>query len=322
LFLFFILLAGKCCADAGDTTTYYQTYNNQITGRTFISNKFTNFRLRGEGYSLLYRPITSYNVGVGFTHEFLTLNVGYGFGFLNPNVDKKNTRAIDLQFHPYGRKIAIDVLGQFYKGYRLTTPEEALRTDLKVNVVGATVQYIFNHDQFSYRAAFLQSEWQKRSAGSWLAGVEFYSGSIRADSSIVPNQKLKEQRLKKSVFTELGPNVGYAYTYVYREHYFITGSASVSFDLGFNNTVSDAGKERESGFSPNTLLKFFGGYNSAKWAITAVYIYNSQNLVQNQQDQKISLSTGNFRIHFAHRFKPSRKTRQLLKPVDDIKKID
>ena len=313
---------GECWANRGDTAAYYQTYNNQITGRTFISNKFTNLKLRGDGYSLFYRPSTFYNVGVGFTHEWLTLNVGYGFGFLNPNVDKKNTRAIDLQFHPYGRKIAIDVLGQFYKGYRLTTSEEVLRADLGVNVIGATAQYIFNHDRFSYRAAFLQSEWQKRSAGSLLAGVEFYSGRIKADSSIVPDQEMKEQRLNKSVFTEFGPNVGYAYTYVFRQHYFITGSASLSLDVGFNRTVSDAGEDKDFGFSPNTLLKCFGGYNSSKWAITAVYIYNSQNLVQNAQNQKISLSSGNFRIHFAYRFRPSKKTSQLLKPIGKLKKID
>lgn len=310
-------------AHSGDTTAYYQTYNNHITGRTFISNKFTSFRLRSDNYSYFYRPITSYNLGLGFTYEWLTLNFGYGFDFLNPHRDKKDTRSIDLQFHPYGRKLAIDVLGQFYRGYKLNSPEEIIRKDVRVTVVGATVQYIFNHDRFSYRAAFLQSEWQKRSAGSWLAGVEFYTGRIRADSSMVPGANVPlEEKLRSSSFVELGPNVGYAYTYVYREHFFVTGSASVSFDLGFNTTISAVNKEKGSGFSPNTLFKFFGGYNSSKWAVTAIYLYNSQHLVSNLQNQVLSLHSGNFRIHFAYRFKPGKRARQLLKPLDDIKKID
>ena len=323
LIVFCTLLSVVCLANGSDTTVYYQAYNHQITGRFFVSNKYTNFRLRGDGYSLFYRPTTSYNLGVGFTHEWLTLNVGYGFGFVNPNVDKKGTRSIDLQFHPYGRKIAIDVLGQFYKGYQSSAPYDQLRTDIRVNAVGATIQYIFNYNKFSYRAAFLQSEWQKRSAGTWLAGFEVYAGAVRADSSLIPDQELLRQKLIESKFVEFGPSVGYAYTYVYREHYFVTGSASVSLDVGFNTTLAaDKGKDKEAGFSPNTLLKFFGGYNSSKWAITAIYLYNTLNLVPNEQSQKISMSTGNFRIHFAYRFKPSKKTRRLLKPLDDIKKID
>ncbi len=219
--------------------------------------------------------------------------------------------------------MAIDELGQFYKGYQSSPPYDQLRTDIRVSAVGATIQYIFNYDKFSYRAAFLQSEWQKRSAGSFLAGFEIYAGAVKADSSLVPNQEFARQRLKESKFLEFGPSVGYAYTYVYRQHYFVTGSASVSLDVGFNTTLAeDKAKDKEAGFSPNTLLKFFGGYNSSKWAITAVYIYNTLNLVPNEQSQKISMSTGNFRIHFAYRFKPSKKTRQFLKPVDDIKKID
>jgi hypothetical protein len=316
-FLFLLLVVGKGWAQ--DTTDYYQPYNRQITGRVFLSNKYTNLNLRGDDFSLKYRPITSYNVGLGFTYQWLTVNVGYGFGFVNPNLDRKNTRAIDLQFHPYGRKIAIDVLGQFYKGFRLPAEDDFLRTDIRVNVVGATAQYIFNHSQFSYRAAFLQSEWQKKSAGSWLAGFEFYTGGVKADTSMVPDARSKENKVKRVGFVELGPNVGYAYTYVYREHFFVTGSASVSLDLGFNTQVTEESKDRSAGFSPNTLFKVFAGYNSSKWALTGIYIHNGVRLAPTVNDKMVVLNTANFRIHFAYRFKPGRGARRLLKPVDRVK---
>lgn len=317
LVLTYFLVFSSCWAIANDTTSYYQTYNRQITGRFFLSNKFTNLNLRGDNYFLRYKPITSYNVGFGFTYQWLTLNVGYGFGFINPNLDRKNTRAIDLQFHPYGRKIAIDVLGQFYKGFRLPEENDFLREDIRVNVVGATAQYIFNHEEFSYRAAFLQSEWQKKSAGSWLAGFEFYTGGVRGDTSMVP-ARLKSDKLKSINFVEVGPNVGYAYTFVYREHFFATGSASVSLDLGFNTSTTEEGKERSSGFSPNTLFKVFAGYNSAKWAITAIYLNNGVRLAPTIDEKRVALNTGNFRVHLAYRFKPGKRARKLLQPVDKI----
>ncbi len=326
LFLLFILFMGEeiRAQSKSDTTVnhspdYYQTYNRQITGRFFLSNKFTNLNLRGDDFFLRYKPITSYNVGLGFTYQWLTLNVGYGFGFINPNLDRKNTRAIDLQFHPYGRKIAIDVLGQFYKGFRLPSENDFLRDDIRVNVVGATAQYIFNHEEFSYRAAFLQSEWQKKSAGSWLAGFEFYTGRVNGDSSMVPDRRRKEDKLRSVQFIEVGPSVGYAYTYVYRDHFFATGSASVSLDLGFNTATTEADKDRTAGFSPNTLFKLFAGYNSAKWAITAIYLNNGVRLVPTIEDKRVALNTGNFRVHLAYRFKPGKGARKLLKPVDRVK---
>ena len=317
-FLLLILFCGEH-ADAQNNTDYYQPYNRQITGRVFLSNKFTNLNLRGDDFSLKYKPITSYNLGVGFTYQWLTINVGYGFGFLNPNLDRKSTKAIDLQFHPYGRKIAIDVLGQFYKGFRLPSQDDFLREDIQANVVGATAQYIFNHDEFSYRAAFLQSEWQKRSAGSWLAGFEFYTGGVKGDTSMIPNARLKEDKLKSVRFFEIGPSVGYAYTYVYQEHFFATGSASISLDLGFNTQTTEESKDRSAGFSPNSLFKIFAGYNSAKWALTAIYINNSVKLAPTVDDKRVSLNTGNFRIHFAYRFKPGKRARQLLEPINRVK---
>lgn len=306
-------------SNAQTTADYYQAYNRQITGRFFLSNKFTNLNLRSDDYVLKYKPITSYNIGIGFSYQWLTLNIGYGIGFVNPSLDRKNTRAIDLQFHPYGRKIAIDVLGQFYKGFQLSESDGSVRKDIRVNVVGATAQYIFNYEEFSYRAAFLQSEWQKKSAGSWLAGFEFYAGGVRGDTSMVPNARSESDKLKKISFVELGPNIGYAYTFVYREHFFATGSASASLDLGFNTATTEESKERSTGFSPNTIFKFFAGYNSAKWAITGIYLNNGLRLAPTVDDKKLVLNTGNFRVHFAYRFRPGKRGRALLEPLDRIK---
>jgi Domain of unknown function (DUF4421) len=304
---------------AQQSPPYYQTYNRQITTRVFLSNKFTSLRLKGDRYSLLYRPITSYNLSIGFTYRWLTVNAGYGFSFLNPHLKRKNTRTIDLQFHPYGRRIAIDVLGQFYRGFQLLSQDDFLRSDIRVNVVGATAQYIFNYNRFSYRAAFLQSEWQKQSAGSWLAGFELYAGRVYGDSSLVSDTRRYDDQLKGVRFVELGPNVGYAYTYVYKEHFFITGAASVSLDLGITTSIRENGSERITGFSPNTLFKVFAGYNSSKWAVTAIYISNGVHLAPTSNDYRVTLNTGNFRVHFAYRFRPGKKARELLEPIDKIK---
>lgn len=44
-----------------------------------------------------------------------------------------------------------------------------------MQVLNLTGYYTFNHRRFSYPAAFTQSYIQRRSAGSWLAGISYQS---------------------------------------------------------------------------------------------------------------------------------------------------
>jgi hypothetical protein len=311
-------------------TAYYETYHNKLTGRFYFSRKFTTLVIRNatKNYELRYRPTSTLNMGVGATYKFATLNLAYGFGFLNPEHGRGKTRYLDLQFHSYGRKITIDLLGSFYRGFYLAPKGTAMnndseyyvRPDLHINAAGVTVQYIFNHRKFSYRAAFLQNEWQKRSAGTWLAGIDIYTGSVETDSTIIPAaiEETAAIGLKQMRFFEAGPSLGYAYTYVYKKHFFITGTVSASLSTGFNTFLDNDGKTRATGITPNTLFKIFGGYNSSTWAASILYISNVQSLARHNDDRAVRLNTGNIRLNLVYRFKPGKKTKKVLKVVDDV----
>jgi hypothetical protein len=312
-------------------TVYYQPYNNKVTGRFYFSRKFTTLIVRNgpQNYELRYRPNTTLNMGVGATYKWATLNLAYGFGFLNPEHGRGKTRYLDLQFHSYGRKFTVDLMGSFYTGFYLAPkgkgmPNEAeyyLRPDLKINAGGVTVQYIFNHGKFSYRAAFLQNEWQKLSAGTLLAGLEVYTGSIQADSTMVPtavNGEVAATGFKEVRFLELGPSLGYAYTYVYKQHFFLTGAGSVSLSAGFNTTYDNSGKTHATGIMPNTLFRVSGGYNSSLWAVSILYVSNVQRLARDSHDRAMRLNTGNVRLNLVYRFKPNKRARKMLKVIDDV----
>lgn len=312
-------------------TAYYQPYPNKVTGRFYFSRKLTTLIVQNntKDYEVRYRPNTTLNMGIGATYKWATLNLAYGFGFLNPERGRGKTRYLDLQFHSYGRKFTIDLVGSFYTGFYLAPKGKAMnnaaeyyvRPDLKINAGGATVQYIFNHKKFSYRAAFLQNEWQKQSAGTLLAGLEVYAGSIQADSSIVPtaiDSETAATALIQMRFFELGPSLGYAYTYVYKRHFFVTGAGSVSLSTGFNTFYDNEGRTRATGITPNTLFKVFGGYNSSSWAVSILYISNAQSLARDSDERAMRLNTGNVRLNFVYRFRPNKNTRKVLKAVDDV----
>src|SRR5688572_32818258 len=103
-------------------STYYVSYERQLTTRFYFSKKYTSLKFRdiGENYNLTYRPNTTLNMGVGATYRSFTLNLAYGFGFLNPERGQGDTKYLDLQFHTYTRRFVIDMFGQFYRGFFLT----------------------------------------------------------------------------------------------------------------------------------------------------------------------------------------------------------
>jgi hypothetical protein len=264
-------------------------------------------------------------MGVGATYKWATLNLAYGFGFLNPERGRGNTKYLDLQFHTYGRKFILDAFGQFYEGFYLTSnstnsqQQQYLRPDLNVNHIGTSVQYILNHKKFSYRASFLQNEWQKKSAGTLIFGLEIYNGRVKADSTIVPtfvNNEEATREIRRLRFFEIGPNLGYAYTLVVKKHFFLTASGSVSLDFGINKITDKNGVNKSSGVSPNTFLRFFGGYNSDKWAISIIYVANGVSLATDNIQQQIILNTGNFRVNYVYRFLPNKTAKRYLNVMD------
>ncbi|HMT29810.1 MAG TPA: DUF4421 family protein, partial [Bacteroidia bacterium] len=177
-------------------TSYYESYTSQITGRFYFSQKYTSLIIDHENdqLDLKYRPNTTLNMGVGASYDWFTLNLAYGFGFLNQDEEKGKTNYLDLQAHLYGQKLNLDLFGEFYKGFYLSQKGKAVnddsyyqRPDLKVTELGASVQYIFNDEKISFKAASIQTQRQKKSAGSLLIGAELYFGIVKSDSSIFPS---------------------------------------------------------------------------------------------------------------------------------------
>lgn len=150
-------------AVAQHDSSYYASYTDEITTRFYFAKKYTSFNYRNqqEAFDLNYRPNTSLNMGVGATYKWATLNLAYGFDFLNPDKGQGDTDYLDLQLHAYGKKFTIDFLGQLYKGFFLTPRGKAtsgnnyyVRPDMVILATGISAQYVLNHEKFSYQAAF------------------------------------------------------------------------------------------------------------------------------------------------------------------------
>ena len=177
---------------------YYITYPDKLMLRIYLSQKFAPFTISATGNDkdLNYKTNSKLSLGIGGTYQNITLNLSYGFSFLNKDKGQGKTKGLDFQFHLYPHKWAIDLLGTFRKGYYLDPKDNNglnlvtyyQRPDLKRDVIGLAVFQVPNGGRFSYRAALTQKDWQTKSAGSLLYGGEAYYGTIKGDSSFVPTQ--------------------------------------------------------------------------------------------------------------------------------------
>lgn len=308
-------------------TSYYTSYDTLLTTRLYLSRKYTGFVFvdRIHDLRLNYIPNTPVTMGIGATYKSVTLNLAYGFGFLNPDNGKGDTKYLDLQGHIYGRKLLIDFFGQIYNGFYLTNDElrqpdgdNYYRPDIKVREYGANAQYIFNYKHFSYRAGFLQNEWQKKSAGSVLLGWQLLYGKGSADSTIVPGGLKSvppEARVRELSFISTGPSIGYAYDLIIKKHFFIMVSAVVSLSLNRNQLTSNT-SETATSFIPNAGVKTFIGYNSKDIAVNITFTNEMTNLLTEGRDQFFSLNTGNLRFNIAHRFKAPKFLRKYKHKLD------
>ncbi|HRI20954.1 MAG TPA: DUF4421 domain-containing protein, partial [Panacibacter sp.] len=306
-------------------TTYYSVYPNMVTTRFYFSQKYTAFTLKapGEKAGLHYRPNTTLNMGVGATYHNFSLNLAYGFGFLNPDTGKGKTKYLDLQGHFYPGKWALDWFGQFYKGYYLKpkgyaaiTPDAYyLRPDVKVNIAGLAAYRLLNNNRFSYNAAIIQNEWQKKPAGSLLLGAEMHYGVVKADSAFVPKNlgnEYTQADINNIKYFSFGPGAGYAYTLVLRQHFFAMGSLALNFNLAFTTENGLAGKSNKFAINPSSIFRMAAGYNSDTWNISANWVGNNLPLSGASSSNNYLLQTGNYRIIFSKKIMPGPKLKRPL----------
>lgn len=257
--------------------TYYEMYPDKLTGRIYAAKKFEDINVPSGGSAPDLKFVANHklNFGLGVTWHNFSINGFYGFN--NTSSNRGKTKGLDLQVHMFPHKWAIDVLAIMPKGMYIK-PKGAGSTDpakyysnpnTKERIYGIAAYKVPNKEKFSYRAALVQNEWQKKSAGSLLYGGEIYLViGPENDSNFIP-QPIENNYIQKGYhemkFISVGPGIGYAYTAVLGQHFFITGSLIANLKINFATEEVPAVVKKTS-FGPSAIFKSAIGYNSSSWS--------------------------------------------------------
>ena len=116
--------------------------------------------------------------------------------------------------------------------------------DVTLKVLNVAGYYVFNNRRFSYPAAFTQSYIQRRSAGSWLAGISYQGGSIETtDALLERNPNVPDTRIYIGHF---GIGGGYGYNWVIGKRWLLHFSMLPTFVVYNRNNLTVNGERRKA----------------------------------------------------------------------------
>lgn len=306
-------------------TNYICSYTEEFTARSFSSISYASISFQDQELdkNLMYGINSKLSFGLGFNYSVFGINLGFSPLSNSVSNDKYGTtQSFDFRMNLYGRKFIFDLYFMTHSGFYLSNPgsilkdwtneEDAypLRPDIQLFSTGIVAQYIFNNKKFSMRATYMQNEWQKKSAGSFLLGGEFFYSHFQGDSSFIPSQVdppefLGGYHFDNSLSINLGINAGYSHTFVLKRHWFLAigvlAGPQISYSV-IEEYGDDMSIEKDVTFGINAGLRTGFGYNSRKFYVGVFFI--NQNLYHNLSVSNAStlFSTGILRLNFAYRF--------------------
>ncbi len=317
-------------------TNYIEVYKDELTTRLYISRKQNGYTLSDGLYQPWIKYKTNDNIllGMGYTYSFLTINLGIKLPFVNQDDELYGkSKYFDLQTNFMFRDFIVDLYLQWNSGYYISNPENVYsywddneeimpqRGDMRTNIIGLNVQYLFNSDRYSYKASFWQNEFQKKSAGSPMVGVEAYwvlgmTDSLMVESAIPSLEFMDAQPFNQNDMLNIGINGGYAYTFVWNERLSLSlntlfGISACSNRVHYTPDSYTLSNGISFGLTNTTRISM--GYNSPKYYVGLSYSRFSMTTKAGSYSSWFSYDTGHFRINFVKRIHLKRPIK-ILRP--------
>ena len=330
MFLVFILHAYKSQATDStrvtQDTAYYSSLSKMLSVYLYGYTRFSQLELTNDegNASLDYQPNENFKLGLGFSYRWIGLSVAFNFKFINNDDDLfGHSTNVDLQTEITTRKTLWNGGLQSFKGYYLdniddyiknwnTDDSVPVRPDITTFSLAVNGIYVMNHNKFSFKAAYSNSEWQHRTAGSWLFGGYFAAYGVSGDSSLIPHNLVNNFPVFDSLQTlgsfTLGGIAGYTRTWVFHDHFFVNAALllGIAFQASEATDIRDEVLFSEITGAPKTHFRLAIGYNSEK-AYGGISVVSDSFLTQHKNSSTLNYNYGLVRLYYGRRFSISMK---------------
>lgn len=338
--LFFCLLSGSyfIVAQSNDDflsnektldydTSKIQSHSDKLGIYAYSIRKFRTYELKNKEVDkrLKFEPNGQTNLGLGFNYKWMGVGIAVGLPFMNKDNDiYGETSRFDLQLNLFSRFFGVSAYYQNYQGFYLSNPDDfytwdnkspyPLLSDLQSASIGASAFYFFNNKKFSYKAAFVRNEVQRRSAGGFVLGGYFDLDVVTTRSGFIPEElpdSLENIFDFNGYSTYIaGVSFGYAYTLVFLKRTFI--NLSLVPGIGYRNLsiwYITSITETKPSFSGSINSRVSIGYEGKRLYLGLLGIVNAESFKYESVD--ISSNTGQIRFYIGKRFNVGKKNKPI-----------
>lgn len=265
----FLTVSNKVCAqshrqqvrahiDSALTARYYRTpYDTNyvvrpegtLTLKMRLNESGESYHVRGDKDGVNYKGdlSTSRKTTVSIAASYRGLSAAVA---INPAKLKGLYNDYELNLSYYSSRLSFDA--SYHRSTTLSGDIERgdyvghlNKEGVKLKMFNLAGYYVFNHRRFSYPAAFTQSYIQRRSAGSWLAGISYQSGTIHTTDELkerTPNAPEVDIHVGL-----LGIGGGYGYNWVLGKKWLLHFSMLPTFVVYNHSHMTVNGERREAG---------------------------------------------------------------------------
>jgi hypothetical protein len=251
--------------------SYIRSVKHKLTLTLPLAKKFYGFNLRDltTKKTMRFSPNNYYHLG--FNIGNIILNFGFYPGIkFGSKPDKGKTTSKDLQLTLIGRRVVTDISYQDYKGFYLYNQNDftlnqdesskvLIRPDIKAFSFGVNTMFVFNFKKYSLRGSFSFTDIQRKSVGSFMAGLyHSYVLLFSSDSSFIPHplqDYFSDQfyNINRISLITIGLSAGYGYSYVYKK-IIVTSLVNVGFAGQKTNYATNEGAGYTLPLSPSVHL--------------------------------------------------------------------
>lgn len=255
----------------GDYTfNHYDSTYVEGTGKNWkLMLKNTNFMDTYAGHLTSQKVPILLNSNIfstfGFQLSFMAVSAGYTFNVNNLITGKKvknkkldfsftcSRIAIDAYYHDDQSEVNLHRLGQ-YKSRKLGSQKF---DGLMRNAYGLYGYYFFNHTKYAQAAAYCFSKIQKRSSGSFIAGVHLSHQNIEMDfnrlGSFLKQYLPPDQLHFLFRYNDYSALFGYGYNWVFHRNWLY--NVTLSSGLGYRHILPNSIEDTKNRMAFNYRLK-------------------------------------------------------------------
>lgn len=289
------MLVGDTAAPPGHDTAWIASYRSNLTLSALVKYQGVDVDIEpdgGDGPGFSTNSAEQYGLGLNF--KWLSVEATFNIPALDaaePGLGSTRSRSFGLGFT--GRRLWARGFWNRTTGYYLTAPERwvagwepgdapVVRGDLSCRTLMLSVNYALSgRHRYSQNAALFQLERQKKSAGTFVAGLSAWVTRVGCDSSLLSPALVDTFRLA-SGFRGIdrvlaGASIGYAHTFAFWHKGFLNLSLLPGLTYARQSILTPQGKITGTGLAAVTELKAGLGYNGDRWytALTLSYYYST-----------------------------------------------